>query len=98
MSYKLPKTLKICNISVAVTEGEIETTDDNLLQVGEYDSMTQEIRIDPRLKDDSKAQILWHELIHATLDCLGYCNLTMDENLVQGLAISLMGTIGPIKA
>lgn len=98
MSYELPKTLTVCNIPISVVVGEIEDAGGgDITQVGEYDGIAQEIRVDPRLKDESRAQTLWHELIHAALDGLGYYKLNMDEKLVQGLAVALMGAVGPIK-
>lgn len=93
MAYRLPRTVSICGLAFDVVEEEFPEEGG---QVGEYRGLEQVIQIDPRLKDDAKAQTLWHEVVHATLDGLGHDRLCTNEVLVQGLAVALMGVAGPI--
>lgn len=95
MAYEMPKMLTICGLVFDVVEAQFP--EDNPGETGEYRGLEQEIQIDPRLKDDAKAQTLWHEVVHAILDGLGHTKLCMNETLVQGLAIALMGVVGPIE-
>ena len=41
------------------------------------------------LPEDSMEQTLYHEVLHAMLDELGYSDLSGDETFVQGLALMM---------
>lgn len=96
MTYRPPSKLRILGLTYDVILREFEKEGD-ATTVGASDAMRQEIQIDPRLKDDAKAQTLWHEVIHAILDGLSQDCLVQDEPLVQGLAIAINALAGPIQ-
>ncbi len=58
------------------------------LKIGEVDYINQEIKIMNELSDDIKKVTLWHEIIHAVLNQLGF-EEAENEHLVQSLATGI---------
>lgn len=58
------------------------------LKIGEVDYINQEIKIMNDLSNDIKNVTLWHEIIHAILNQLGFED-SENEHLVQSLATGI---------
>lgn len=58
------------------------------LKIGEVDYINQEIKIMNDLSNDIKNITLWHEIIHAILNQLGF-EESENEHLVQSLATGI---------
>lgn len=58
------------------------------LKIGEVDYLNQEIKIMNGLSDDIQKVTLWHEILHAVLNQLGF-EEAENEHLVQSLATAI---------
>lgn len=78
--------INICGLPHKIIEVE-ETFGDG--HCGEINYKKLEIRINKDLAPEMKTQTLYHEIIHGILTYGGYDDLSVDEKLVQNLAMNI---------
>lgn len=88
---KIPQKVKILGITYDVQE--VEVVDKNESLWGKIDYQEQVIKIDSELKNERKAQVLLHEILHGVLSELGFYEINNNEEAVQGLSTALYCTL-----
>jgi len=89
----IPKTILIGGLRYTVEECEdLHALDgekcDGLLNVD-----TWVIKLEARLPEAAREQVLWHEIIHATLNQMGRPDQYKDEPLVDALAFCVVSVL-----
>lgn len=76
-------------LGVIYTVEEVGVVNETELRRGEINFLTNAIRINEKMPDSLKEQVLMHEVLHATFDLLGFSELAEDEEKVQSIATAL---------
>ena len=89
----IPATILIGGLRYTIEEVEdLHSIDgekcDGLLNVD-----TWAIRLEARLPEKAREQVLWHEIIHAMLNQMGRIEQYKDENLIDALAFGVVSVL-----
>ena len=80
------KTINILGIPFVVEEVPVIDEEKEGVTVGITIHSQAKILLKQGTPKDLKESVLYHEVLHAILELLGYSELTCDETFVQGLS------------
>lgn len=85
----MKNTIKICGIDFEIIE--VDSIDEEIegVTMGKIIHSQGKILLKKELPDDLKMSVLYHEVLHGILSCLGYDELCENESFVQCLSNTL---------